>query len=97
MTISQFLAIIVAIAIFIKWEGTGTMDSLSEKYMTSAEAARFLGVHVDTVSRLAREGRMSAEMVARRWLIERQFVEAMAQSYQPRRGRPRKKRKYTRR
>ncbi len=73
------------------------VEDLSEKYMSSSEAALTLGIHIDTVSRLAREGRMPAQMLARRWLVQRSFVEEMAKTYQGRRGRPRRKRRYTRR
>lgn len=73
------------------------MGSVTEDYMTSAEAARALGVRQDTISRAARDERLPAEKVAKTWLIPRSFVENMAKSYQGRRGRPRSKRKYTRR
>lgn len=73
------------------------MGSVIEGYMTSAEVATALGVRQDTITRMAREGRLPAEKVAKTWLIPRWFVEDMAKSYEGHRGRPRRKRKYTRR
>ena len=73
------------------------MGSVIKDYMTTAEAATALGVRQDSITRSAREGRLPAEKIAKTWLILRSFVEDMAKTYEGRRGRPRKKRKYTRR
>jgi excisionase family DNA binding protein len=73
------------------------VEDLSEKYMSSSEAALTLNIHIDTVSRLAREGQIPAQMLARRWFIHRSFVEEMARTYVGKRGRPRIKRRYTKR
>ena len=73
------------------------MENLAEKYMSSAEVAKILGVDTRSVGRLAQQGRLPAQKLANRWLIPRSFVEDMADTYRGRRGRPRKKRKYTRR
>ena len=73
------------------------MRSLTEDYMTSAEVAKALGIRQDTVARLAREGTIRAEKVAKTWLIPRSYVQDMAKGDEGKRGRPRTKRKYTRR
>ena len=64
------------------------MARLSDSYLTSGEAARLLGTHAVSVSRLARQGRLPAEKVANRWLIPRALVEEFAKTYEGRRGRP---------
>ncbi len=73
------------------------MDNLIEKYMSSAEAAKILGIYTASVNRLARQGIIPAVKIGGGWIVSRQFVEDMARSYEGRRGRPRTKRKYTRR
>lgn len=73
------------------------MKAIESEYMTSAEAARVLGIRQDTVSRLAREGKIPAEKIAKTWLIRRAFIAEMVKNYKGRPGRPRQKRKYTRR
>ena len=73
------------------------MARLRDSYLTSGEAAKLLGTHAVTVSRLARQGRLPAEKVANRWLLLRSFIEEFADTYDGRRGRPRRKRKYTKR
>lgn len=73
------------------------MKTIENEYMTSADMARVLHIRQDTVSRLAREGKIPAEKIAKTWLIPRSFVTEMAKNYEGRRGRPRIKRKYTRR
>ncbi len=73
------------------------MATLSDNYLSSSEAAKLLGIHPFTIQYLLRDGRLPAEKIANRWLISRQTVERFAKTYIPKVGRPRKKRKYTRR
>ena len=73
------------------------MERLTGNYISSSEAARILGIHPFGVQNLIRSGRLSAEKIANRWIVSRTLVEEFAKSYEGRRGRPRKKRKYTRR
>ena len=73
------------------------MENLKEKYMSSAEAAKILGIEAPSVNRLARQGVIPAVKIAGGWLISRSFIAEMAKTYEGRRGRPRRKRKYTRR
>ena len=73
------------------------MQDLKETYLTSPEAARILGVTYVGVAQLARQGKIPAVKIANRWLIPRAFVEEFAKTYEGRRGRPRTKRRYTKR
>ena len=56
-----------------------------------------LGASQVTVSQLCQHGKVPAIKVANRWLLNRAVVADFAQDYTPRRGRPRTKRKYTKR
>ena len=73
------------------------MALLKHTYISSPEAAKILGVHPFTIQKLFQDGRLPAEKIANRWLISRAVVEEYAETYVPRRGRPRTKRKYTKR
>lgn len=66
-------------------------------YVTSQEAARILGAHPITVTQMCQHGRLLAVKIANRWLIPRAAVMELAKTYVPRRGKPPKKRKYTKR
>ncbi len=72
-------------------------NELSSRYLTSREAAILLGAKHVTVSQLCQHGRLPSHKVANRWLIPRAALEEFAETYQPKRGRPRTKRKYTKR
>ena len=73
------------------------MQDLEDTYLTSPEAARILNIHQVAVAQLIRKGRIPAQKIANRWLIPRAFIEEFTKTYVGRRGRPRTKRKYTRR
>jgi len=73
------------------------MQDLKDAYLTSCQAARILNIHQVAVAQLIRKERIPAQKIANRWLIPRAFIEEFAKTYVPRRGRPRRKRKYTRR
>ena len=66
-------------------------------YISSAEAAQLLGASHVTVSQLCQRGTLPASKLANRWLIPRVALHEFAESYVPKRGRPRIKRKYTKR
>ncbi len=66
------------------------MANIKEEYLTSAEAARILGLHPFAIQRLIRRGVLPAEKLANRWLIARSCIEDFAVDYKPQRGRPRK-------
>mgnify|MGYP001991344672 CR=1 FL=1 len=71
--------------------------NLSNTVLSSAEAAKVLGIHPLSIQKLIYSGALSAEKIANRWLIPREELEAFAKTYNPNRGRPRTKRKYTKR
>jgi len=66
-------------------------------YISSAEAARLLGASQVTVSQLCQRGTLPASKLANRWLISKDALQEFAKGYVPKRGRPRTKRKYTKR
>ena len=73
------------------------MLGFEHHFMTSEQAARMLGVTRETVDRLARKHQIKAAKVANRWVIDRESLEEFSRDYVGRRGRPRTKRKYTKR
>ena len=72
-------------------------DVMAERYVTSADAAMLLGAKHVTVSQLCQHAKLPAIKIANRWLIPRAALEEFAKTYTPKRGRPRTKRKYTKR
>jgi excisionase family DNA binding protein len=73
------------------------MDDLRHVYLTTTEAAHILEINPKSAGFLARQGKLAAVKIANRWLIPRAAVEELAKTYVPKRGHPRKKRKYTKR
>jgi len=73
------------------------MEHFRDTYIGSTEAAEILGITCVAMGRLARQGKIPSVKVANRWLIPKDVVEEFAKTYEPRRGRPKTKRKYTRR
>ena len=71
--------------------------NLKDTYISSLEATRILGIHPMTIQKLLRDGKIPGEKIASRWLLRRFDVEESAKTYVPKVGRPRPKRKYTRR
>lgn len=67
------------------------------EYMTSATAAKILGASQVTVSQLCQHGKLPALKIANRWLIPGDALKIFAEDYVPKRGRPRTRRKYTKR
>ena len=66
-------------------------------YITTAQAAQILSIAPESAGHLVRTGTIPGVKLANRWLIPKDFVEELAQHYQGKRGRPRKKRMYTKR
>ena len=66
-------------------------QDVNATYMSSPQAAKILRITYVGVAQLARQGKIPAVKIANRWLIPRAFVEEFAQTYQGKRGRPRKK------
>ena len=73
------------------------MQDIQQEYVTSPEAARILGIKPFSIHALIRDGRIPAVKLANRWLIPRRQLEEFAKIYVPKQGRPRQKRKYTKR
>ena len=71
--------------------------NLKDTYIPGLEATRILGIHPMTIQKLLRDGEIPGEIIANRWLLRRSDVEDFAKTYVPKVGRPRTKRKYTRR
>jgi excisionase family DNA binding protein len=70
---------------------------LNDNFVSSAEAAIVLGIHRFAIQRLLSRGQIPGEKIANRWLIPRDALEEFAKTYEGKRGRPRLKRKYTKR
>lgn len=66
-------------------------QDVNSTYMSSPQAAKILRITYVGVAQLARQGKIPAVKIANRWLIPRAFVEEFAQTYEGKRGRPRKK------
>ncbi len=66
-------------------------QNVNADYVSSPQAAKILRITYVGVAQLARQGKIPAVKIANRWLIPRAFVEEFAQTYQGKRGRPRKK------
>ena len=73
------------------------MLDLLNTYVSSGDAARVLGVHPMSMQKLFRDGPLPGVKIANRWIIRRADLEEFAKSYVSKVGRPRTKRKYTRR
>ena len=70
---------------------------MENQFVTSGEAAKLLGAKHITVTQLCQQGKLPAVKIANRWLIPREELTEFAKTYDPIRGRPRTKRKYTKR
>ena len=68
------------------------MTGLTDTYVSSLEAATVLAIQ-----KLLKAGKLPGEKITNRWLIRRADLEEFAKTYEPKVGRPRSKRKYTRR
>jgi len=73
------------------------MTNPLDEYVTTPQAARRLGVRAESVSLLVRQGKIPATKIANRWLILRSDLETFSETYVGKPGRPRQKRKYTKR
>jgi len=70
---------------------------LSNTVLSSTDAAKVLGIHPLAIQKLIYRGVLTAEKIANRWLIQREVLTEFAKTYNPNRGRPKTKRKYTKR
>jgi len=71
--------------------------NLLNSVISTSEAANVLGIHPLSIQKLIYSGALSAEKIANRWLIQQDELTEFAKTYNPSRGRPRTKRKYTKR
>jgi excisionase family DNA binding protein len=71
--------------------------NLLNSVLSTSEAANVLGIHPLSIQKLIYSGALSAEKIANRWLIQKDELTEFAKTYNPNRGRPRTKRKYTKR
>jgi excisionase family DNA binding protein len=71
-------------------------DSLDD-YVTTPQAALVLGIRPESAGLLVRQGKIPAVKIANRWLILRSDLDTFAENYIGKPGRPRQKRKYTKR
>jgi len=67
------------------------MLELKETFISSSEAAAILGLRPFGIQKLIRRGKVPAVKIANRWLISKAFVEELAKTYVPKRGRPSRK------
>ena len=70
---------------------------IDSRFLTSGQAAQILGAKHVTVSQLCQRGKLPAVKIANRWLLLAETVDEFAKTYVPRRGRPKTKRRYTKR
>ena len=73
------------------------LSQVQAALMSSSDAARELGITPEAVSRLVRQGRLPGVKIGRSYVIPRESVDSFSIGYVPARGRPRAKRKYTKR
>ena len=73
------------------------VEDFNGTYVSAAEAAQTLDITPAGLGWVIQSGRVPAVKVANRWLLARDDVEAFAATYAGNPGRPRKKRKYTKR
>ena len=73
------------------------MQDLINSYIPTSEAARILSIDPKSAGHLVRAGTIPGVKIANRWLVSRALVEDMVKTYHGHPGRPRNKRKYTRR
>ena len=70
---------------------------LSSTVISTADAAKVLGIHPLAIQKLIYRGALTADKIANRYLISIDELTEFAKTYNPRRGRPRTKREYTKR
>ena len=64
------------------------MKELKDAYISSAEAAKILGIHPKAIHKLINSGKIPAEKIANRWLIPKAFIIDFSKRYRPKTGRP---------
>ena len=100
MTVVYSLCIIVTIMTNLPDDtstGKAELMAVSASFMSSAEAAGKLGIKPEAASRLVKQGKLPGVKIGRSYVIPRESVDSFSIGYVPARGRPRAKRKYTKR
>ena len=77
--------------------GKAELLAASTSFMSSADAARKLGIRPEAASRLVRQGKLPGVKIGRSYVIPKESVDSFSIGYIPARGRPKAKRKYTKR
>ena len=77
--------------------GKAKLLAASASFMSSAEAALKLGIRPEAASRLVKQGKLPGVKISRSYVIPRESVDSFSIGYVPARGRPKAKRKYTKR
>ena len=70
---------------------------MNSTVMSRSDAAAVLGIYPFPIQKHIYSEALPAEKIAYRWLILRDALSEFAKTYNPSRGRPRVKRKYTKR
>ena len=73
------------------------MIDLNSRVVSTSTATAALGIHPFSIQKLIYSGVLPAEKIANRWLRPRDVLSEFAKIYNPSRGRPKVKRKYTKR
>ena len=63
------------------------MTTLND-FLTAAEGATALGLHLQTIKRFCRISKLKGRKVNNGWLLTRKEVESFASTYEETRGRP---------
>lgn len=66
------------------------------EHLSTSEVAVALGITAQAASRLVRHGKLPGVKIGGVYMVPRDAMKEFARGYVPRKGRPRKKRKYTR-
>ena len=61
-----------------------------ENYVDVIEASKILDVHPETVKRLIREGKLAATKFGNKWIMDRNWLLVLANTYEGSRGRVKK-------
>ena len=67
------------------------------EYISTKQMSEYLGITPSAASRVVRLGKVSGIKIGGSYLVSKAEVENLARTYKAHRGRPRKKRRYTRR
>jgi hypothetical protein len=85
ITVSDFIRSVALSAESLKVQGDAPRAAGSlDNYVDLVEAARILEIHPQTLRRLIKQRKVSAVIVAGKYLIERHQLEMLASNYRPR-------------